>query len=262
MKAMTPQDRATTSIDTAVPVTADQFRARRRRLILICSGVAVALAGLTYLSYRHLMDPIHAREAYDDAKRLAATTRYSQSILAATRAIALNPSYADAYFLRGQTYAEQRELDRAEADFTALTKLEPRNARAYAGRCAIRFEYRDYQGAINDCGKAIQFDASIPRAYNIRGIARRAQNDLQGSLADLSHAVELSPDIENLFQRAATLRAMNDYKGAISDFDHAASLYQGNPEVYRARAEAKRAMGDEKGALEDYALSNAIEHRQ
>jgi tetratricopeptide (TPR) repeat protein len=254
---VTPQDR----IDIAVPMTEEHFNRRRRRIVFLCSGTAVILAFLTYVAYRHFMDPINARDAYNDAKRLLVVTRYSQSILSASRAIDLKPDYADAWFLRAQTYAAQRELDPAESDYTHLIQIEPNAARGYAGRCAVRFDYKDYKSTITDCSKAIEFDKTNARTFNLRGAALRATGDLQGSLADLNKAVELDPDVGNLYQRGATYRALGEFKKAIADFDQAAYLFPGNPEVYRARAETKRAMGDEKGAVADYDISKAIETR-
>lgn len=214
-----------------------------------------------YMVYRHYMDPIHAREAYDDAKRLVTVTRYQQAILACSTAILLKPDYADAYMLRAQAYAAQRELESAETDFTNLIRLEPQSARGYAGRCEVYYNFKDYRKAILDCGKAIELDPSNARAFNQRGAALRETSNPTASLVDLNRAVELSHNVDNIYQRGATYRALGLFKEAIADFDQAAFLFPGNPEVYRARAEAKRAMGDEKGAQADYKQGKALEGR-
>jgi tetratricopeptide (TPR) repeat protein len=248
-------------ISVAVPVSAEDFQKGRRRIIAICCIVAVVLGVAGYMVYRHYMDPVRAREAYDDAKRLIAVTRYQQAILACSTAILLKPDYADAYLLRAQAYAAQRELEYAETDFTNLLRLEPKSARAYTGRCEVYYNFKDYLKAIIDCGKAIQLDPSNARAFNLRGAALRETSDPKASLVDLNRAVELSPDVDDLYQRGATYRALGRFKEAIADFDQAAFLFPGNPEVYRARAEAKRAMGDEKGAQTDYQHGKDLEGR-
>ncbi len=248
-------------ISVAVPVSPEEFQKRRRTIVAACCAVAIMLGLVGYVVYRHYMDPIRAREAYDDAKRQLAVTRYPQAILASSTAILLKPDYADAYFLRAQAFAAQRELESAETDFTHLIRLEPQSPRGYAGRCEVYFNFKDYQKAIADCGKAIELDSSNARAYNQRGAALRESADPAGSLTDLNKAVELSPNVDNLFQRGATYRALGRFNDAIADFDQAAFLFPGNPEVYRARAEAKRAMGDEKGAQADYQQGKALEGR-
>jgi len=254
---MQPEDR----VNIAVPISPEDFHRGRRKIIVACFAVAAVLGTAGYFTYRHYMDPIHAREAYDDAKRLIGSTRYTQGILACSRAISLKPDFADAYWLRAQAYAAQRELDPAETDFARLIKIEPNVARGYVGRCAVRFEYKDYNGAVIDCSSAIRIDPSNQQAFNLRGSALRATGDVAQSLNDLNRAVELVPNIDNLFQRGTVLRALGKFKEAVADFDQAAFLFPGNPEVYRARAEAKRAMGDEDGAQEDYKLGKAIEGR-
>ena len=254
---MTPDDH----ISIAVPVTAEEFQSRRRRVVYFCCAATAVLALAGYLTYRHYMDPIHARDAYDDARRLIGVTRYSQGILACGRAISLKPDFADAYFLRARAYAAQGYLEQAESDYTHVIQIEPNAARGYAGRCEVRFNFKQYDRAIDDCGKAIQRDPSIATAFNLRGTSLREKGQAAQSLIDLNRAVELSPTIDNLYQRGATFRALNRYKEAIADFDQAAFLFPGNPEVYRARAETKRAMGDEQGAQEDYKHGKAIEGR-
>jgi tetratricopeptide (TPR) repeat protein len=248
-------------VNIAVPVSAEEFQSRRRKVILACFVALAALGAAGYFTYRHFMDPIHAQEAYDDAKRLIGNTRYVQGILACSRAIALKPDFVDAYWLRAQAYAAQRDLDPAESDFTHLIQMEPKAARGYVGRCEIHFENKDYRNAIADCSNAIQIDPTFARAFNLRGAALRATGELPQALTDLNRAVELSPDVDNLVQRGAIFRALGKFKEAIADFDQAAFLFPGNPQVYRARAEAKHAMGDEQGAQEDYRLGKSIENR-
>jgi tetratricopeptide (TPR) repeat protein len=248
-------------VNIATPISAEDFDRGRRKIIGVCLAVLAVLAVIGYFTYRHFMDPIHAREAYDDARRLIGNTRYGQGILACSRAISLKPDFADAYWLRAEANAAQRELDPAESDYTHLIRMEPKAARGYVGRCEIRFENKDYKSAIDDCSNAIQIDPSIARAFNLRGAALHARGEVAQSLNDLNRAVELSPSIDNLVQRGAVLRALGKFKEAIADFDQAAYLFPGNPEVYRARAEAKRAMGDEQGAQEDYTLGKSIEGR-
>jgi tetratricopeptide (TPR) repeat protein len=245
----------------AVPVSAADFQNRRRKISGACIAAVAILGVAGYFVYRHYIDPVHAREAYDDAKRLIANTRYAQGILACGRAILLKPDFADAYWLRAQAYAAQQDYDPAEGDYSRLMLLEPKAARAYLGRCEVRFENKDYPHAIEDCSQAIQIDSASQRALNLRGAAYRKTGDLDKALGDLNRAVELSPNIDNLFQRASLFRTQGKLKEAIADFDQAAFIFPGNPEVYRARAEAKKAMGDERGAEADYKLGKSIEHR-
>ncbi len=168
----------------------------RRKIITLCCVIVAVLGVAGYFTYRHYMDPIHAREAYDDAKRLIGVTRYPQAILAASTAILLKPDFADAYLLRAQANAAQRELESAESDFTHLIQLEPQKARGYAGRCEVYYDFKDYKKAIADCGKAIELEPSNARAFNLRGAALRETFDADKSLVDLNRAVALAPDVD------------------------------------------------------------------
>jgi tetratricopeptide (TPR) repeat protein len=245
----------------AIPVTAEEFQQRRRKVLMLCGAVVAVFAVAGYLTYSHYMDPIHARDAYDDAKRLAGNTRYSQAILACSRAIALRPQFTEAYLLRARAYSAQGYLEQAESDYAHVVQIQPDSAPGYSGLCEVYFNYKNYKNAIDQCSKAIQLDPTISMAFNLRGASLRETAEPVKSLADLNRAVELSPTIDNLYQRGATLRALKKYKEAIADFDQAAFLFPGNPEVYRARAETKRAMGDERGAREDYKIGKSIEAR-
>src|SRR5262245_26893693 len=71
-----------------VPMSAEDFERRRRRIrnsLIAAAVVVIAGAGWVYKVYT---DPVRARESYDAGQRLFKVARYAQAILAFDSAIA------------------------------------------------------------------------------------------------------------------------------------------------------------------------------
>ena len=59
---------------------------------------------------------------------------YSQAIADYSKAIQLNPGYAEAYYSRGCAYDGIGEYDKAIADYKKTIELDPNHASAYYNR--------------------------------------------------------------------------------------------------------------------------------
>src|SRR6266481_1764038 len=102
-----------------VPVAAEDYARRKRRLVLACvAGALTIMAAAGYL-YKLSIDPLHAKESYDAGERLFGTARYSQAILSLDRAIDLKPDFAAAYYLRASARAAEDDSELALRDFAA-----------------------------------------------------------------------------------------------------------------------------------------------
>jgi len=79
---------------------------------------------------------------------------FNGSIKDFTKAIALNPNYADAYWGRGIAKFNLQDFNNAIADFTKAIELKSDNALvmllSYLYRGESKHALKDYQGAIND----------------------------------------------------------------------------------------------------------------
>ncbi|GHV59280.1 hypothetical protein FACS1894103_2360 [Campylobacterota bacterium] len=78
----------------------------------------------------------------------------SKAIEHFTRAIELDPKYAEAYYRRGWSYEMLGDHETAIADHTRAIELDPNYALAYAGRGASYYELGDYKNATEDAKKA------------------------------------------------------------------------------------------------------------
>jgi tetratricopeptide (TPR) repeat protein len=251
---------ATSGLDVLMPFSADDFsRRRRRRFFATLAAVLAGGLAATWLYYGST-NSMRAREAFDSGQRLFRVGRYSQANLDFDRAIAIRPTYAEAYLFRARSARAVNDLQPAITDYSASLRLQP-NAQAFVERGRAYIDSDNYALAKADGDSAVALDAGLAPAYNLRGSAQRGLGDLQGALADFTKAVELGPDLDNHYQRGAILQMLGRPKEAIADFDEAIKFSPYATQVYYSRAAAKRALGDNEGAGRDHAVGQSIDTR-
>jgi tetratricopeptide (TPR) repeat protein len=244
-----------------VPVSAEAFAARRRRIISIWIGGGVLVLLLAAWTYRHSVDPIEAQGALEEGRRLLKATRYPEAILSFDHALALKSDLPDAYLLRGRASMALSNLAPAIQDFDAVIRLRPGDAEAFLERAQAYLRQENYAAVIADCGEALARDSKIALAYNLRGIGLRQTGHPQQALEDLNRSVELAPDESNYFQRASTYQMLGQHKLALGDLDQVIALKPDGPQAYFARAQSRRATGDEAGANQDHRQALLLDGR-
>jgi tetratricopeptide (TPR) repeat protein len=122
-------------------------------------------------------------------RRIKTTTDYD-------KAIELNPDNADAYYKRGDAYAEIGEYGQAIADYSKAIELAPGHALAYFNRAYASGEIGEYNKAIVDYSKAIELNPSDAQAYYNRGLDYQNKGEVPKAVSDLEKCIELSTDSE------------------------------------------------------------------
>jgi tetratricopeptide (TPR) repeat protein len=148
---------------------------------------------------------------------------------ACTEIIGQDPNNGVAYFKRGKAYldyrSDRRDLDRAIADLTKAIEIDPKYADAYNQRGIAFQRNRDFAHAIADQSKAIEINPAFARAYNSRGYAYQQQKDYDRALADYKKAIEIDPGYAvTYFNRAFTHVLKDDTNRAIADLKQAIKL--------------------------------------
>lgn len=136
-------------------------------------------------------DNAEAQKLRNSGIEHTANQEYDLAIADFTKAIELDPKYADAYNRRGALYGNKKDNDKAIADFTNAIELAPKLDTAYLNRGSLYLIKKDYESAIDDFTKVIELDPDSYINYSIRSVAygKMGRNDLAN--ADLQKAKEL-----------------------------------------------------------------------
>ncbi|MGP8200759.1 MAG: tetratricopeptide repeat protein [Limisphaerales bacterium] len=162
------------------------------------------------------------------------------------------------HFVCGQMAWTLGFSDEAITEFTKALEINPKYAEACLYRGIARAAKGELNDALADFDKAIEIQPDLPQAYSGRAYARQTKGDLEGALADYTKTIELKPDwAEAHGGRGSIKQAMGDLDGALADFDKAIALKADLAEARIGRGGVKRAKGDLDGALADY--TKAIE---
>lgn len=118
---------------------------------------------------------------------------------------------ADAHRHYGNQYGNRDEHRSAIGNYTRAIGLDPGYAQAYYSRGVLYWrEVRDYSRSIADLTRAIELDPSRTDAYFTRAMAHLACNDVEHAMADLEQYLQEGQDtywLESARHQLAELRA-------------------------------------------------------
>ena len=176
-----------------------------------------------------------------------------------TKALKLNPKYADGYYYRGLSQGRLGNYQEAIDDYTKAIELHPKVIAPYIDRAKSKEGLKDYQGAISDYTKVIELIPKASGPYFSRAKSKEGLKDYQGAIDDLTKAIKLNPNERYFFYRGLVKYAMNDYLGSISDYSKLIKMksIEFYGDSYLGRCMAKEKLKMYQGALED--CSRAIE---
>jgi len=183
---------------------------------------------------------------------------YNGAISDYTKAIELNPKFANAFYNRGCVKRKIGDYNGAISDYTKAIELDPNFLDAYYNRGNVRFDNGDYNGAISDYTKAIELNPNLVDAYYNRGNVKYKIGDYNGAISDYTKAIELNPTAFLYSNRGSVKYKIGDYDGAISDYTKAIELNPNLASVYYNRGIAKKMKGDIEGANADFTKAKML----
>jgi tetratricopeptide (TPR) repeat protein len=121
----------------------------------------------------------------------SALGNYRQAIDDCSRAIEIDPGFAEAYYNRGNAYVALGNHRQAIDDYGRAIEIKPGYVAAYCNRGHAYADLGNYRQAIEDYSRAIEIKPGYADAYNNRAFIYLKQGDNISGCRDALKACEL-----------------------------------------------------------------------
>jgi tetratricopeptide (TPR) repeat protein len=175
------------------------------------------------------IDPLHVGARINRANAYALRNEFGKSIDEATYVLGLNHAnvrdHAQAYYLRGRTYAESRRFADALADLDAAIQRVPSLLPGLIWRSKVLLQLNRFDDCIRDCSRILELQPHDASTLWRRAACLRKLGKLAEALKDLDKAIAANPLLERGYVERALLRK-NDgkFESALPDVDRAIEL--------------------------------------
>src|SRR5215813_5423771 len=180
---------------------------------------------------------------------------YDRAIADYSDAIRLIPTNAPAFFARGNAYASNGDPDRASSDFSEAICLDPQHADAFNNRGQEYANKREYDRAISDYNEAIRLYPAYANtqaaswAFNNRGNADKAEYDRV--ISGFNEAIRLN-SAAAFNNRGVAYAKKREYDRAISDYNEAIRLNSNYAYAFNNRGGAYAEKREYDRSISDY----------
>jgi len=188
--------------------------------------------------------------------------KQDEAITAYTRAIAKDPTYANAYLNRGDVYARQKKYTEAVADYSNYLKYgknltAEQTTRIYRTRATAYVNLKNYPSALQDYNKVLAATPNDADPLYGRALAEYGTGDYDHAIADLRAAITTGKAGANTTLFLGTLLVeMRDFSGAVAAYTsfilNAPRSHKDLVEAYVGRGLAYAASDDADKAVADY----------
>ncbi|GEM_PF-2189671 len=165
---------------------------------------------------------LSAEELYDRALTQANTGETEQAIRSLDLAIELDPTYAEAYFERGELNYSQSLYFSASQDYSQAIEFGYDNiALAYFWRGRSSFQWDDYRQAQRDFNSAVEIDPTFTNAIYWRGRSSIKIAEYEDGITDIKQAIDMEYEEPGYgyFFIATAYDDLGEYTLAITYYD-------------------------------------------
>jgi tetratricopeptide (TPR) repeat protein len=158
---------------------------------------------------------------------------FEPSVQHYTKALALDPSFVEAYNGRGQAYFQLKKFPEAFSDFDNAIKAGIVTPKLFLNRGKCHVILSRPAEAIPDLAKSLELEPRNPETWYFKAVAEGKTGDLAGALKDYSKAIELNPQyVEALVNRGLMYFNEQKFDEAIADYTAALAV---RPDIIIAR---------------------------
>jgi tetratricopeptide (TPR) repeat protein len=191
------------------------------------------------------------------ASGAAEKASFADGIADYSMVISLSPDVPEAYIMRGRSYFEAKEDDKAIADYdmaislySKAISLKPNDPDTYRMRGELYFKVKEYNKAIADYSKVISLEPEDPRAYRMRGRSYFEAEEYNKAITNFEKSQSLDPDngigyfyIGNVYNVG-----LKDYSKAIDFYELALEV---DPDNWRYKTELAAVKAWQKKLVEE-----------
>ena len=133
--------------------------------------------------------------------------RAQEALQDLNQAITLNPTLADAWYVRGNVFAFLENTPLALKNYERAVEIDSKHAAAWYNRGNLLFNESDDETAIECWTKAVAIQPTLFRAYNNRAAALVRTKKYAEAAKDYQRAIEISPGFARAYDNYAWLLA-------------------------------------------------------
>ena len=207
-----------------------------------------------------------AREYFKFGKSKFDDGKYFEAIDFLDKAINLDPSYENAYYIRAESFLALKKYQLAINDYTRIINNRPSQdsytAEYYLKRAVAKMESKDYRGAYDDFSTAFRLVPIYAEGhYEYARFKYLTLKDKNEAVKEINKAIDINPDDGRYYARRAEYKAhiaKFEYDGerileeAVQDMNIAINKDPDNVGYRKLRSEFYKELGEPEEAIMDY----------
>ena len=188
--------------------------------------------------------------------RVMSVTSPDDKIAAASDAVKIDPTFAEAYQVMGLAYRDKADNDRAFECFSQAIERDPKLTYAYYERGCITYDVRRKPAeAVGDFNKVIELDPASPIGLFSKGMVECERKNYDVAIKNLNAAISNKPDFADAYIcRGLCFYSKSDTTRAIADYTKAINLNPKRSDVYNNLAIIYAEIDNYQKALEIFTL--------
>ncbi|MBN1143082.1 MAG: tetratricopeptide repeat protein [Bacteroidales bacterium] len=192
----------------------------------------------------------NARQFYKTGLTFVEAGNHKDAIDQFTKALAIDPEYAQAYVERARSYEAIGELQHTADDLKRALTFELKEPELYFDAARVNFALANYKDALELANKSIALNKKSEPAFRLLARIQMALEDFSNSLVSINKALELKDNAENNFYRGQLSEKMKNYNQAETDYKNALSRNNKYVEAYLAQAALRLQLNKPQDAME------------
>jgi tetratricopeptide (TPR) repeat protein len=207
-------------------------------------------------AYNKTIKDLNAFECFEKGYAAGTSGNWADAVAAYSKAIELNPQYAEAYNNRGIANDDMGNYNQSIKDYNKAIELNSQYAKAYNNRGVAYYNLGNYNQAIKDYNKAIELNPQYAEAFNNRGAAYNNRGNYNQAIKDYNKAIEFNPQYAEAYHnRGLTYYKLGNYNQAIKDYNKAIELNPQYAKAYNNRGVAYDELRNTNQAFHDFKIA-------